>query len=166
MTDWHDYAHGDGLGDAFWDAAAPFVMHALCGLRHEGQVRCEIGRTYHPAAVTARLVVDAIIQIPACEAGLGSTATDVLRLRAIRILDRVCRRAGYSPDPLLDELGERRDRRDGARLGRPVDTVSMRAVDRLERLVRLSCDTIVDVPVRDDDPHRGLDRLTAPGRVR
>ena len=160
MSDWHDYAHGDGLGDAFWDAAAPAVVHALCTLRHEGQIRGDIARVRHPGTAPARRIVDAVIQIPASDSGLGTGASSVIKLRAQRIVDRVCRRAGFSPEPVIDEHGDPLATRQHYRIADGTEAASLLAAMRLEQILDTVCQTIVHVPVRDDDPLRGIDRMT------
>jgi len=159
MSDWNDYAHGDGLGDAFWDAAAPACVHALCLLRHEGSIRKEIARVRHPGTAPARRLVDAVIQIPGNDAGFGSAAAAVLKLRSGRIVDRLARRAGFSPDPVLDECGDPLATRQHYRIANGAEAASLLAAMRLEQILDTVCQTIVDVPRRTDDPLRGIDRL-------
>ena len=159
MSDWSDYSHADDLGDAFWDAAAPHAVAALVLMRHEGHIRANVGRHRHPATRPAQRLANALLQIPETIPGFQGSSVTFIKTRATKILDRICRLAGFSPDPDGVTSNDPEAKRQAYRVADPEQAAGILASIRLEQVLDTVAMTIVDVPARLDDPLRGIDRL-------
>ena len=166
ISGWRDPTYPDALGDAVWSAAAPHVTLALLAMRHEGSVRREIGLHPHSGTAPAIRLIAAVIEIPATMPELGPASVGMLKLRAGRILDRICLAAGFPIDRTAEDVVPAAD--PDCDIGLGYGRMDERAAKNLGCLMHTQAvldaifKAICDLPERADDPLRGIDRLLGP----